>query len=132
MAVQGPTPLKITNLVAAADLASSHGKFVKLDANGKVVAVAATTDRPIGVLCNKPLSGQEAEVVAIGQTKMIASAALAIGANLVPSADGRAAAQAAPAAGTTVPNYGLVLSANTAAGGWVTVLVNTTNSALFA
>ena len=132
MAVQGPTPLKLTNLVAAADLSASHGKFVKLDAAGKVVAVEAVTDRPVGILQNKPKAGQEAEVVALGQTKMLASAALAIGASLVTSADGRAAAQAAPAAGTTVPNYGLVMSTSTGANVWVTVMVNTVNSALYA
>lgn len=125
MAVQGPSPLKLTNLVAAADLTSSHGKFVKLDANGKVVPVAAATDRAVGVLCNKPKSGQECEIVALGQTKMIASAALAVGTNLATSADGRAAAAAAPAAGATVSNYGLVLTSSAAADEWVTVMVTT-------
>lgn len=123
MAYQMSTPVKIT-LVAAADLATSHGKFVKLDATGKVVAVAATTDRVIGVLCNKPKNGQEAEVAVLGVTKMVASAALAVGKSLATAADGRAAA-ALETAGTA--NLGTVLVANTAADGWVTVSVNCVN-----
>lgn len=129
MAVQGPTPLKLTNLVAAADLSASHGKFVKLDAAGKVVAVAAATDRAIGILANKPKANQEAEVVALGQSKMIAGAALTVGTRLAPTADGSAGAAPTPAAGTTQDNYGLVLSPAAAAGEWVTVMVNTTQFA---
>lgn len=131
MAYSISSPVKIT-LVAAADLSGQQSRFVKLTADGRVEAVTATTDRAIGVLENKPKAGQEAEISVVGTVKMIASAALAVGTSVVPAADGRAAAQAAPAAGTTVPNYGTVLLANTAANGYVTVVVNAANISRFA
>lgn len=117
------SPVKIT-LVAAADLSGLQGRFVKLDANGLAAAVTGTTDRVVGVLENKPKAGQEAEISVLGTTKMVASAALAVGKSLATAADGRAAA-AVETAGTA--NVGTVLTANTAAGGWVTVLVNCVN-----
>lgn len=64
-----PYGLKIT-LVAGADLSALQYTFVKLDSTGKAVACAALTDKPIGVLQNSPTSGQEAEVVVIGGTKV--------------------------------------------------------------
>ena len=64
-----PYGLKIT-LVAGADLSALQYNFVKLNGSGQAVACSALTDKPIGVLQNSPLSGQEAEVVVIGGTKV--------------------------------------------------------------
>ena len=60
-----------TTLVAGEDLSSKQYHFVKIDnGTGKAVAVAAATDRPFGVLQNNPTSGQEAEVLIVGGTKI--------------------------------------------------------------
>lgn len=77
MASFWPQPIVVT-FEAAADLSGSQYRFVKLDANGKVVAVAAITDIPVGVLQNTPTSGQAAEVVVLGGTKLVATAAIAL------------------------------------------------------
>lgn len=66
-----PYALKITR-VAGADLTGAQFKFVKQNSAGAVVAVAAVTDRPIGVLQNAPKNGEEAEVLVIGDTKIVA------------------------------------------------------------
>lgn len=47
---------------AAADLSAKQYFIVKLDSNGKVALAAAATDAFIGVLQNKPKSGENAEV----------------------------------------------------------------------
>jgi hypothetical protein len=80
------------SLRAAADLSAptNQFKFVKLDANGDVIAIAAITDIPIGVLQNTPALGQEAEVMGDGITKLQADAALTPGAVIGTSADGQA------------------------------------------
>lgn len=123
MAYQQSEAVKIT-LVANADLSLAQGKFVKLLASGKCDLVTATTDRVIGVLDNKPKLGQEAAIVVLGTTKMVASATLALGDSLATAVDGRAATALTTAG---LSNLGTVLIANTVANGWVTVLVNCVN-----
>jgi len=62
-------------LEAAADLSSSQYRFVTLDANGKA-AVCGTNSKPIGVLQNKPTSGEAATVMVAGITKLEVSEAV--------------------------------------------------------
>jgi len=79
-------------ILAGADLSAATRQFslVKLAAGPTVVAVAATTDVPYGVLLNRPKSGEVAEVALLGQVKLRAGAAdLAAGAILGYDADGR-------------------------------------------
>lgn len=83
--------VKIT-LVAGEDLSSKQYTFVKLNSSGQAVAVAAATDRPIGVLQNAPSSGQEAEVLVSGGTKLVASAAVTEGAVVGTTSAGKAVA----------------------------------------
>lgn len=59
-------------LVAAADLSSSQFLGVKVDSNGKA-ALAGAGEFAIGVLQNKPTSGQIATVRVAGVTKMVAA-----------------------------------------------------------
>ena len=79
--------------VAGADLSALQYTFVKLNSAGAVVAVAAATDVPIGVLQNNPTSGTEASVLIMGGTKIVASAAATLGTalNFGTSATGKAA-----------------------------------------
>jgi len=76
------------SLVAGADLSSSQYKFVKLNSSGQVIAVAAATDRPIGVLQNAPASGGVAEVLVSGGTKLVLGGTVTEGQIVSPSSTG--------------------------------------------
>lgn len=114
--------VKVT-LVAGADLSAKQYHFVKLDAAGKAVACSAVTDQPIGILQNAPLSGQEAEVLIAGGSKIVAGGALSIGATLGTTTAGRAAALTA---GTDTTKYavGTLLTAAGANGEVATAVIN--------
>lgn len=122
MATEASQPLKDTR-VAAADLSAKQYHFVKLDSTGKVAAITAITDIPYGVLQNKPNTDQEAEVVIIGITKVIADGVLDEGNLIGTSADGQADAIVA---GTDVTVYivGQCRLAAGAAGRTATAVVN--------
>ena len=117
--------VKVT-LVAAADLSTKQYTFVKLDSSGTVVAAAAATDIPIGVLQNAPTSGQEAEVLVVGGTKVVAGAAIGEGALVGTSATGKAVALVA---GTDTTKYvvGTLLTESAADGNVVTAVINCAN-----
>lgn len=108
---------------AAADLSAKQYYFVKLNSSGQVAAITANTDKPYGILQNAPTSGQAAEVMLMGISKVSADADLAIADPIGPSADGQAATYAH---GTDTTKYivGEVLTANTAAAGLVSVAFN--------
>jgi len=114
--------VKVT-LVAAADLSSLQYTFVKLNASGQAAAAAAATDIPIGVLQNAPTSGQEAEVLVVGGTKIVAGAAIGEGALIGTSAAGKAVALVA---GTDTTKYvvGTLLTESGASGDIVTAVIN--------
>lgn len=122
MAYEGPQ-IKIPGLSASADLSAKQYYFVKMSGNRTVTVCAAVTDIPCGVLQNAPTSGQAAEVVAIGVTKVSGDADLSYGNVIGTSSDGQAAAYVA---GTDTTKYacGIVLDDNAAAGGLITAVVN--------
>ena len=117
--------VKVT-LVAAADLSALQYTFVKLNSSGQVVAAAAATDIPIGVLQNAPTSGQEAEVLIVGGTKLVAGAAISEGALVGTSSTGKAVALVA---GTDTTKYvvGTLLTESGASGDVVTAVINCAN-----
>jgi len=117
--------VKVT-LVAAADLSSKQYTFVKLDASGQAAAAAAATDIPIGVLQNAPTAGQEAEVLVVGGTKIVAGAAIGEGALVGTSSAGKAVALVA---GTDTTKYvvGTLLTESAADGNIVTAVINCAN-----
>lgn len=78
------------SLVAGGDLSSSQYRFVKLNSSGQVIAVAAATDRPIGVLQNSPASGGVAEVLISGGTKLVLGGTVTEGQIVSPSSTGTA------------------------------------------
>jgi hypothetical protein len=107
------TGIKMT-LTSAADLSSLQFCFVKLTADNTAGACAATTDRPIGVLLNKPdAAGQAAEILVAGITKVKCSGVIAVGNNfgVEGAATSRAAAVTAPNAN---PAFGTAIEAGTA------------------
>jgi hypothetical protein len=75
-------------LLAAADLSAKQFYAVKVDSNGKA-ALAGAGEVAIGVLQNKPGSGQAATIRIAGATKMVASAAVAAGALVAANAAGK-------------------------------------------
>lgn len=108
---------------AGADLSALQYTFVKFS-GANVVTCAAVTDKPCGILQNKPTSGQTAEVRALGVSKVVAAGALATIGTLV-GTDGAAKA-AAKVVGTDVTHYG-VGTTKTVSGGAnevITVFVN--------
>jgi hypothetical protein len=114
--------VKVT-LVAGADLSTKQYTFVKLDSSGQAVAASGATDIPVGVLQNAPTSGQEAEVLIVGGTKIVAGAAIGEGALIGTSAAGKAVALVA---GTDTTKYvvGTLLTESAADGNIVTAVVN--------
>jgi hypothetical protein len=117
--------VKVT-LVAAADLSALQYTFVKLNASGQAAACSAATDIPIGVLQNAPTSGQEAEVLVVGGTKIVAGAAIGEGALVGTSSAGKAVALVA---GTDTTKYvvGTLLTESAADGNIVTAVINCAN-----
>lgn len=88
---------------AGADLSTKQYHFVKLNNLGQVVPIAAITDRPIGILQNKPTKiGDACELMADGISRLIGSANHAIGDALGMTATGRAATIVA---GTATTQY---------------------------
>lgn len=125
MAWEQNAPIKLVGYTAGADLNASQYRFVTLASSGQVVeAVDNTADRPVGVLVNDPNTGQEAEVVVLGVTKIVAGETLAVGDSIKVGTAGKAAK-----AGTTAGdhNVGVVLSAAGADGVYATVAVNCVN-----
>lgn len=90
MTFEGSMPFK-SSIVAGADLSAQVNQYkcVKLNGSGQVIAIAADTDVPIGILQNRPALGDPAEVLLIGESKYQASTAVAIGALLGIDADGQ-------------------------------------------
>lgn len=106
------------SLVAGADLTNAQGRFVTLDSTGAVILADAATDSVVGVLLNKPGLGQAAAVAVGGVVEMVAGGAVGVGARVGPDANGRAVAS-----GATDRGFGVALTAATAAGQTVSVLL---------
>lgn len=111
---------------AAADLSAKQYYFVKQTAAGEVNVCTGATDKPIGVLQNKPESGEDAEIISFGITKVSADAALSVDDLIGTSADSQADAKT-PGSDTTEYVVGRVLTATTAAGGLATAMINCMN-----
>lgn len=70
-------PNMVISLEAAEDLSTKQYHFVLIDSDGKAANVSGDTNNPIGVLQNKPTSGQSAEVLIAGVSKLECNAAIA-------------------------------------------------------
>lgn len=81
------------SLIAGADLSALQFRFVMLNSSGQVIVTTDGGDA-IGVLLNKPTSGQVAEVQTMGIAKVTASGNLAAGSKVSASATGKAQATA--------------------------------------
>ena len=125
MAYASPS-IKIGTFTASADLSAKQYYFVKMSGENTVTVCAAVTDKPIGVLQNKPASGEQAIVTVFGVSKVSADATLAAGDVVGTSADGQAQPVSAGSE-TTVFNCGQALTAG-AAGTLQSALITISNS----
>jgi hypothetical protein len=126
MAWEGPV-IKVPNLKAGESLATYQYCFVTLSAAGTVTHCSGITIRPIGILQNNPASGEEAEVVCFGITKVKANEILAVGDSICVGAVSSPLGQANKAGvGAATPNLGTVLLGG-AAHSTITVTVNCLN-----
>jgi hypothetical protein len=125
---KGPTstPIWEETFIAAADLSTKQYYFVELTAARTVNVCNAATDKPVGVLQNKPQSGEEAKVMIVGKTPVDSDSALAVGDLIGTAADGQADAKVP---GTDTSNYvvGMVTIASGAAGEKAEALINCAN-----
>lgn len=110
---------------AAADLRALQYTFVKLDANGNVVACSAAGEKSIGVLQNKPNTGENALVRPHGMSKVVASAAIAANDFLTTTAAGQAktALRLVAASGNASNVLGYALRAAAGAGVIITAMI---------
>src|SRR3954471_3680631 len=109
---------------ANADLSAKQYLFVKLLSTGKVDVCSATTDKPYGILQNKPTANQAAQVRILGISKLVYAGTTAAGDAL--SCDAAGKAVTVTNAGTTLyASATAVLSANTSANDVAQAFVNT-------
>lgn len=88
MATENPL-WEVGNLVAAADLTTKQYQFVKITA-AKTVNIATTKGEGVlGILQNKPNTGEAAEVMIIGRSKCKAGAAVTAGSKVITDANGK-------------------------------------------
>lgn len=104
--------LRSTSYVVDVDLSGAQYKLIKMNSAGHGIAFAAATDVPLGILQNKPTSGQTATVAMAGVSKMICSAAVAAGNLIGASADGRGAPNPAGASGIYIIGVARTATAN--------------------
>jgi len=119
------TPVLDFTLIAAADLSGSQFFLVDVDGSGAgnvagKAALSLSGASALGVVQNKPSSGQATQIRTEGITKVVAGAAFASGALVMSDANGRAIA-------VTAGSYaiGKALTAATALGDVVTIKLAT-------
>lgn len=101
---------------ANADLSGQQYRFMVVATGGNRVDVATgATNIGVGILQNKPTSGQTAWVRLFGKTKFNSDAALTVGLLVGPAADGQADSKVA-GTDTTEYNSGIITKASGAAG----------------
>ena len=101
-------PGRTVTKLAAADLRSHQYRFMVLNSSGRA-AVPGAGNRVFGVLQNAPNSGEAATIMEEGISKVVASAAIAAGAAVATTNDGRAV--------TAATGNNVAGQAQTAAGG---------------
>lgn len=114
---------------AGGDLSSDQFKAVKLSASRKVVRCTGVTDKPIGILQNKPdASGKAAEVMCIGISKVNSDISLSFGDLISTQTDGQLQI-VVPGTETTEFIIGQVIFDSGAAGEMAEALINCANIA---
>lgn len=73
---------------AAADLSALQFTAITINTSGQAASQAAGTSFTAGVLLNKPKSGDQAQVRALGVTKVLLGGTVASGAQIMPTTGG--------------------------------------------
>ncbi len=124
--------LRTISMPAGADLSAKQFFLVELASDGEVTAINAATDKPFGVLQNKPAAAARAANVAIGGVTKVAMSSTAAGEaitrgdQLVPMALGRVAKHD----GTSANNYVIGTSLTTTTTGTAVTTGNQIGSML--
>lgn len=101
-------------------------RLVKLDSTaGQVVVTSAITDVAIGTALNSASSGELVAVQPFGRAKAVASDAISLGAQLMPTASG--SGKVVTAAGATALSCGIALQAAGADGDVIEILLAVPN-----
>ena len=117
-----------TTLVAGEDLSAKQFHFVELDnATGNVTAVNGATDRPVGVLQNSPTSGQAADVLIAGGTKVVAGGTASPGQPVFSNSGASAVTLAFGSTGSAAYAVGTFIEP-AAAGAITTAVINCANA----
>jgi hypothetical protein len=110
---------RLIGCTASADLSAKQFCFVKFSAARTVTVCSATTDKPIGILQNKPTSGHAATVATSGVSKVVVGSTVSNGDSVGTDSNGKAATYTA--SDTTKHLVGQVQIANSAANGLATI-----------
>lgn len=89
----------VESFPAGEDLSAKQFYFVALNSSKQVILPTARGQKCIGVLQNKPTSGQSASVLLFGVSKVNADAAIAVGDPITTAADGQASPVTSEATG---------------------------------
>jgi hypothetical protein len=122
MAIESNEVFDYGQMTANADLSAKQYYFVKVASATQVALCAAATDRALGVLRNKPKSGEAALVRVLGVAKVVSDGsvtAIAAGDYVGPNAAGKAVKKA-------IADYsvaGIALEASAADGAVISVLL---------
>jgi hypothetical protein len=81
-------PVEMLTFTAGADLSANQYYAVKVDSSGNVV-LAGAGENAIGIIQNKPTSGQAASVMVLGESKAVYGASVTAGGNLSVNANGK-------------------------------------------
>lgn len=113
-------PGVVVSFEAGADLSTRQYHFVKVTGAQTCNAITATTDKPVGVLQNKPGAvGRAATVNVDGISKVVAGAAIAAGSPITFNAAGQAIV-----ATTGLTIHGVAMGSAGALADLVSVLLN--------
>lgn len=90
MAFEAPIFKVPGTLIASEDLSDKQYHFVKLHDDGEVEDCDSASDLPLGVLQNAPEQGEQAEVMALGVSKVVAGGSLDAGETIGTSSSAKA------------------------------------------
>lgn len=116
-----------TSRKAGADLSAKQYYYVKVNSTDGVVICAAATDVPHGILQNAPLSGETAEVMLFGISKVVSGGTIAVGALVGTDGNGKADSKTVSTDATEYVVGRYIGTAAAAASDIITVTVNTLN-----
>lgn len=109
----------IGDLTASADCSAKQYCFAKVSGVRTLTFTAAATDRPLGIIQNKPLSGGAVDLGIDGESQIVVGAAVTAGQELMSNAAG----QGIPATGSGAIVGAIALETATTLGQQIAVLI---------